>query len=218
MSYVFISQDFERWLVSHPDKVIKSDPREDHAEYLAEISRDYQPPKTNYTAKEWLGLFPDMRVRCQQLLIEALEDKKDLEERIKFCLTILPKEPNLNMIWEGLLESTAGQRLEELSKKIRWYRMALYQQPAKPGAITDDDIERAKQFPLENLLTPPTNRHFKNQYLCPFHEEKTPSFHLYPQTNSYFCFGCQKGGDVISYVMDKNKMEFVEAVNFLISK
>ena len=36
--------------------------------------------------------------------------------------------------------------------------------------------------------------------LCPFHNEKTPSFCIYPENNSFFCFGCNKGGDVISFV------------------
>ena len=36
--------------------------------------------------------------------------------------------------------------------------------------------------------------------LCPFHGEKTPSFNLYPETSSFYCFGCGAGGDVITFV------------------
>ncbi|HAZ61995.1 MAG TPA: DNA primase, partial [Armatimonadetes bacterium] len=36
--------------------------------------------------------------------------------------------------------------------------------------------------------------------LCPFHSEKTPSFNLYPETGSFYCFGCGAGGDVITFV------------------
>ena len=36
--------------------------------------------------------------------------------------------------------------------------------------------------------------------LCPFHNEKTPSFNLYPENGSFFCFGCETGGDVITFI------------------
>lgn len=36
--------------------------------------------------------------------------------------------------------------------------------------------------------------------LCPFHSEKTPSFYVYPDTQSFYCFGCQAAGDAISFV------------------
>ena len=46
--------------------------------------------------------------------------------------------------------------------------------------------------------------------LCPFHNEKTPSFCIYPENNSFFCFGCNKGGDVISFVMGVENLDFAE--------
>ena len=51
--------------------------------------------------------------------------------------------------------------------------------------------------------------------LCPFHDEKTPSFHVRPQLGHWHCFGCDEGGDVISFVMKINAMSFAEAVEYL---
>lgn len=51
--------------------------------------------------------------------------------------------------------------------------------------------------------------------LCPFHSEKTPSFNIYPGNNSYYCFGCGKGGGVINFVMDIERLDFLEAVKWL---
>ena len=45
--------------------------------------------------------------------------------------------------------------------------------------------------------------------LCPFHSEKTPSFVVYPDTNSYFCFGCSKGGDIITFIRDIENLDYV---------
>jgi len=51
--------------------------------------------------------------------------------------------------------------------------------------------------------------------LCPFHNEKTPSFTVYSNNQSFYCFGCGEGGDAISFVMKRENLEYVEAVRFL---
>ena len=51
--------------------------------------------------------------------------------------------------------------------------------------------------------------------LCPFHGERTPSFHVVPDRQSYHCFGCGKGGGVVSFVMELEHLPFLEAVRLL---
>ncbi|MBU1693480.1 MAG: DNA primase [Verrucomicrobia bacterium] len=51
--------------------------------------------------------------------------------------------------------------------------------------------------------------------LCPFHREKTPSFHANPQRQSYHCFGCGAGGDVFRFVMEYDGVDFVSAIRLL---
>src|SRR5437588_5000639 len=51
--------------------------------------------------------------------------------------------------------------------------------------------------------------------LCPFHQEKTPSFNVDPQTRSFKCFGCGESGDVFHFVEKYQNMDFVEAAEFL---
>ncbi len=53
---------------------------------------------------------------------------------------------------------------------------------------------------------------------CPFHNEKTPSFKVSPQTQTWHCFGCGKGGDVFKFMMLKEQLNFPEAVKFLADK
>jgi len=50
---------------------------------------------------------------------------------------------------------------------------------------------------------------------CPFHEEKTPSFSVNPVDKLYYCFGCGKGGDVISFVRETENLDFVGAIEWL---
>ncbi len=51
--------------------------------------------------------------------------------------------------------------------------------------------------------------------LCPFHGEKTPSFNVSRQKGTYYCFGCKRGGDVIDFVMELERVPFAEAVERL---
>lgn len=51
--------------------------------------------------------------------------------------------------------------------------------------------------------------------LCPFHKEKTPSFHVNPAMQIYKCFGCQKAGNVVSFIMDFDKVDYPEAISLL---
>lgn len=50
---------------------------------------------------------------------------------------------------------------------------------------------------------------------CPFHSEKTPSCTIFTDTQSFYCFGCGAGGDVISFIMKIENLDFSEAVKLL---
>src|SRR3989344_3876389 len=51
--------------------------------------------------------------------------------------------------------------------------------------------------------------------ICPFHKEKTGSFHVVPSKQMYHCFGCGKSGDVFTWIMETQKLPFPEALEYL---
>lgn len=78
--------------------------------------------------------------------------------------------------------------------------------------------ERLDIVELINGYTPlkKTGRSFKG--LCPFHQEKTPSFVVFPDSQNFHCFGCGKGGDLFTFVMEIEKLDFREALRELAAK
>jgi len=54
--------------------------------------------------------------------------------------------------------------------------------------------------------------------LCPFHDERSPSFHVRPQVGRYHCFGCGEDGDVFSFIMAQDHTTFAEAVERMAAK
>ena len=51
--------------------------------------------------------------------------------------------------------------------------------------------------------------------LCPFHSERTPSFTVFTRSNSFYCFGCGAGGDVITFIKRIENLDYIDAVKFL---
>src|SRR5829696_2626349 len=56
-------------------------------------------------------------------------------------------------------------------------------------------------------------RDFKG--LCPFHQEKTPSFTVSPSKRYFYCYGCKEGGNAIDFVMKRDRIEFIDALRQL---
>lgn len=88
-----------------------------------------------------------------------------------------------------------------------------------PGLLPEDWIDQVRQANdivdviSEYIQLKPSGRGFFG--LCPFHGEKTPSFHVEPERQIYHCFGCGEGGNVFSFVMAMERMDFAEAARHL---
>lgn len=71
---------------------------------------------------------------------------------------------------------------------------------------------------IESVLSPyiALKRRGRNLVgLCPFHNEKTPSFTVYPENGSYYCFGCGQGGDIVTFTMRAENLDYIDAVKRL---
>ncbi len=120
--------------------------------------------------------------------------------------------------WEQQLRKLiVEEKTEQYLRTIK--RIVKIQSPKSThGGITDADILRAKEYPIEDLIDTKMFKaggsKWKFKTLCPFHSERTASFCV-DKKNLYKCFGCQDRGSAIDYVMKTQNMNFVQSVKFL---
>ena len=86
-----------------------------------------------------------------------------------------------------------------------------------PQSFIDDLLSRADIVDVvgSRVTLKKTGKNYSG--LCPFHQEKTPSFSVEPDKQFYYCFGCGKGGNAIGFVMDFDNIEYPQAIETLAS-
>ena len=87
--------------------------------------------------------------------------------------------------------------------------------PHIPEEIIEEIRNRADLVDLVSRQTPVKKNGNAFWACCPFHNEKTPSFKIDPQRQTYYCFGCKKRGNVFHFVQDMVNTDFVGAVQWL---
>ena len=86
---------------------------------------------------------------------------------------------------------------------------------AFPQNFMDELVARNDIVDVVNSFVPLISKGGSYWGCCPFHSEKTPSFHVLPDKQIYYCFGCKKGGGVVNFIMDIENLPFPDAVRFL---
>ena len=84
-----------------------------------------------------------------------------------------------------------------------------------PQTFIDDLLERTDIVELigHSIKIKKTGRNY--QALCPFHNEKSPSFSINPDKQFYYCFGCGAGGNAVSFLMDYDRLDFIQSIEQL---
>ncbi len=84
--------------------------------------------------------------------------------------------------------------------------------------ILNDIMNRLDMVDIVSESVKLTRKGTRYWGLCPFHEEKTSSFSITPDKNLFYCFGCHAGGNIFTYIMKRDGVEFAEAVEMLASR
>jgi hypothetical protein len=167
-----------------------------------------------YTSEDWIRLYPEMKTRVSEHLLASIDHRDTIQDLYNRTEATFSQDLNERLFEEALLNITLGKALSNLDKKINTYRrMVLVDRPPVEGQITQDDINKARQVPMDSLIDRPIK---KGQMLCLFHEEKTPSCKVYP--DHIHCFGCGKSLDTIGYIMETQGKTFINSVKYLCNK
>lgn len=128
---------------------------------------------------------------------------------------------------EWMLGCLFDTEIRELERDINRLELA-YSEAVRVGpvsrlspklAVWKEALDKAKRAGIEDVAARFMDiRNTNRNQPCPFHQEKTPSFHIYKKNNRFVCFGCGIRGSPIDFVMQINRCAFKEAVYWIASR
>jgi len=169
---------------------------------------------------EWITVKqekPKLTTQQTKIRIGELKTHVAYLQKLKQDMENIVRErsaPANQWFWYEVVDKVLVPELSALQKELKRLEWQLPTRRMKllEGSITEEHIERVKQVMLTNFIE--VNRAGFAQ--CNFHNEKTASFKYYKNNNSFYCYGCNAGGDVIAFIMKSKNLSFIETIKYLL--
>lgn len=206
------------------DQQINEDFERDFYNYLLDLESEWRKSWPRFNDKELLQIFPEAREIIPAKLGEWREEQQKIADAIKDKLTIIKQETSNDFsqwFWREWVKITDGNELLKIEGHIARLRRLLACSRGKKvkGWLSQEHIQQALAVPIENFIKQPLRKSGKALVgLCPLHAERHPSFYIYPETNSCWCYGCNQGGNAINLISLLHSYSFKEAVRYLIGE
>lgn len=190
-------------------------------EYALEIEAHWQKGLKRHSDKELLEIFPKAKSVIPEKIREWQEVRNDYSNKIKDKLTIIKyftTNEDAKWFWREWVKINDGKKLLECDKHLQRLKQLLWISKGREpkGHIAEEQIRAAKSVPIENLLNQKLRKFGKVLVgICPLHPEKHPSFYIYTETNTCWCYGCNQGGDSINLIKLLHGLAFTQAVRWL---
>jgi len=192
-------------------------------DYILDLEKKWRSSLPRFTDKELLETFPEAKKIIPEKIKEWKQKRNKLVEIIKKKLTLIKykiTDEFSRWFWREWIKVNEGEELLKIDEHIaRLKRLLLVARGwESKERITEEKIQQALRTPIENIAKQYLKLYKSGKALvglCPFHPEKHPSFYIYPETNSCWCYGCNRGGDVINFVRLLFGYSFKEAVQYL---
>tara|TARA_Y100000310_G_scaffold230871_1_gene233421 strand:- start:855 stop:1547 length:693 start_codon:yes stop_codon:yes gene_type:complete len=199
---------------------------DEELDYLYEVEQAWKDNLPKYSFKELMKIFPEAEPAAKRGLRNEIKyyKQKIVENNVArqdyYDKTILKahwKEKTELKEKSDKFHDGINDRYES---KIKSAMFKLSHLEGKPNTTKDSvdeiQVEEAKRVPIENFYDDKLIRTGKKaKGKCPFHKEKTPSFVIYLDQNSFYCYGCHAGGSVIDFLIRKEDKTFLQVVKEL---
>jgi|2_EtaG_2_1085320.scaffolds.fasta_scaffold32441_2 hypothetical protein len=199
---------------------------DEELDYLYDLEQAWKDSLPNYTFKELMEIFPEASASAKRGLKSEIKYYKKLitdsgvarekfyEERVMgadFRDQVEMKKKN---------DEFHDEQVGKYESRIKSVMFKLSHLEGKPktnkNGVDELQVEEAKRVPIENFYDGKLQRNgARLKGNCPFHNEKTPSFTIYLNQNSFYCYGCHIGGSVIDFLIKKEDKTFLEVVKEL---
>ena len=196
-------------------------PKDYNYEYILELKENWQNLTPKFSDKELLEIFPEAKKIIPEK-IKEWECQRNQKSKLIISQLILirnkVKDKFSRWFWREWIKNTEIKELLEIDShlsRLRWQLSISNNKPLK-GRITPELINQALAVPIQSLFQQPFRKSGKNFIgSCPLHQEKHPSFFIYPDTNTCWCYGCNQGGNIINLIRLLHGFSFIEAVKYL---
>jgi uncharacterized protein YdcH (DUF465 family) len=186
------------------------------ADWLWDYEQDREVPRLSDA--EWLTLFPEeiaaiFSSKIRELRQECRRLRRLLAKKVSIIESSQTDEFTRWFLREWLKVSDAA-KIAQLERKAAHFKRLLAPKDAAVRSL-DRQIESARNAPILEIVGQDCRlRRSGKSYCarCPLHEERTPSFHVYPESGRFCCFGCGAKGDAIDYLMLRQGISFKDAV------
>lgn len=191
--YDNLEREHNEWLIEHADDIYS-----DTGTYtfLKDLEKELKANKLDIERKRSRIIYSIRKYKGENIY-DYVRDllTRDYEEEIKY------------------LEF----RLQDLLKHLVKAKKPIHITNSLDNSNWKASIEKAKKIPVEVFVDTKKAKRTSNKLLvsCPIHDDKTPSCALYLDNNTFYCFGCHKGGDVINLYQAIHGVDFKEAVKAL---
>ncbi len=188
------------------------------------ISRNNHYKSQLISDRELLEIFPEAKDIIPYKISEWELEKQKVVDQIKdvliFSNTTLSDDFGRWFIREWV-KINLGQELIFIKRHIKRLTrlMTILNFPNKNETDWHDKLISALEVPIVEIVGTETELRIRGNRLfglCPLHRERSPSFVIYSETNTFYCFGCNQGGNAITFIKLKHGFNFKEAIKYLV--
>ncbi|PJE51574.1 MAG: hypothetical protein COV29_00235 [Candidatus Yanofskybacteria bacterium CG10_big_fil_rev_8_21_14_0_10_36_16] len=197
-----------------------TEPDWDYLFWTWDLEKQWQESLPRPTERELLGIFPEAKKILPALLRDWQQRKSELTKELARKLKIVKlgaDSDSERFFWTEWLKTKYLGEITEIVNDIKKFKRMMAISNNRGRALrSEESLQKALAVPIASAIRIKL-RKLGNKLvgLCPLHNESNPSFYIYTDTNSFYCYGCGKGGNVINLVRFLHDYTFPEAIKYL---